>query len=220
MIKKFIALFAVSVLLAQPAFASRPQLGGTSQVTVSSGSVALTSVVPGTGATNLGKAEDAAHTSGDTGVVPLYVLKNSINPVLAGTDGDYIPGNTDANGRIRVYEEALGSDGVQVSSVLNAGDTGSTILASHGAVYSIHISNQHAAANFWVKFYNASTPPTHLDTPVLRLFVKAQTARELTFPKGINFSTGIGVRCVSEAADNGTTGASTNECTVNTTYKQ
>jgi len=220
MIKKFIALFAVSVLLAQPAFASRPQLGGTSQVTVSSGSVSVTSTVPGTTATSLGKAEDAAHASGDTGVASLFVRKDNINPVFAGTDGDYIPGNTDANGRIRVYEEALGSDGVQVSSVLNAGNIGSTILASHGAVYSIHISNQHAATSFWVKFYNVSTPPTHLDTPVLRLFVKAHTTRELEFPKGINFSTGIGVRCVSEAADNGTTAPGTNECTVNTTYRQ
>jgi hypothetical protein len=37
------------------------------------GNVDVTSIVPGTGATNLGKAEDAAHSSGDTGVMPLAV---------------------------------------------------------------------------------------------------------------------------------------------------
>lgn len=46
-------------------------------------------VVPGTGATNLGKAEDAAHASGDTGVMALAV-RNDIGTALAA-NGDYIP---------------------------------------------------------------------------------------------------------------------------------
>jgi hypothetical protein len=37
------------------------------------GDVDVTSVIPGVGATNLGKAEDAAHASGDTGVMALAV---------------------------------------------------------------------------------------------------------------------------------------------------
>lgn len=56
-----------------------------------------TSVTPGTGATNLGKAEDAAHSSGDTGVMTLAV-RNDTAAALAGTTGDYIPVTTNARG--------------------------------------------------------------------------------------------------------------------------
>ena len=54
------------------------------------GTVGVTSVVPGTGATNLGKAEDAAHSSGDVGVMSLAV-RNDTLAALAGTEGDYAP---------------------------------------------------------------------------------------------------------------------------------
>ena len=62
-------------------------------------SSAVTSVIPGTAATNLGKAEDAAHTSGDVGVMALGVRNNTAS-ALAGTDGDYIPLTTDTNGAL------------------------------------------------------------------------------------------------------------------------
>lgn len=60
------------------------------------GSVAVTSVVPGTAATNLGKAEDSAHASGDVGVFGL-ALANEAQTVLA-QDGDYIGHGTDTKG--------------------------------------------------------------------------------------------------------------------------
>lgn len=52
------------------------------------GDVDVTSIIPGTGATNLGKAEDAAHTSADTGVMALGVRRDTL-AAGAGTDGDY-----------------------------------------------------------------------------------------------------------------------------------
>ena len=66
-----------------------------------SGSVGVTIVTPGTGATNLGKAEDAAHTTGNVGVMALAV-RNDADTALAGTTGDYIPFGTDAVGRLQV----------------------------------------------------------------------------------------------------------------------
>jgi hypothetical protein len=72
------------------------------------GDVDVTSIIPGTGTTNLGKAEDAAHTSGDTGVVPLAKRTDSAAN-SAGTDGDYCTINADANGRI--YTNALCTNG-------------------------------------------------------------------------------------------------------------
>tara|TARA_Y100000310_G_scaffold7748_1_gene8454 strand:- start:30 stop:1433 length:1404 start_codon:yes stop_codon:yes gene_type:complete len=55
------------------------------------GDVDVTSIIPGTGATNLGKAEDTGHTSGDVGVMPLAVRKSTNPSALAGSDGDYAP---------------------------------------------------------------------------------------------------------------------------------
>jgi hypothetical protein len=99
------------------------------------------SVVPGTGATNLGKAEDAVHASGDTGVMVLGVRQDSASALAA--NGDYIPFSMDSNGALRVvgsagttqYTEDVASTGAEslvlmgairrdtaVSSVSAAGD--------------------------------------------------------------------------------------------------
>jgi hypothetical protein len=66
--------------------------------------MATTSMVPGTGATNLGKAEDAAHASGDTGVMALGV-RNDANTAISGADGDYTPFATDSQGNQRIIGE-------------------------------------------------------------------------------------------------------------------
>ena len=54
------------------------------------GDVDVTSVIPGSGATNLGKAEDAVHASADVGVMLLAVRKATA-ATLSDTDGDYEP---------------------------------------------------------------------------------------------------------------------------------
>ena len=61
--------------------------------------VVVTSIVPGIAATNLGKAEDAQHTSGDVGVQVLAV-RNDTLAALATTDGDYAPLQVDAAGAV------------------------------------------------------------------------------------------------------------------------
>ena len=65
------------------------------------GDVDVASVLPGTGAQSLGKAEDAAHSSGDVGVMALAVRQDTA-AALAGTDGDYQPLITDGSGRLHV----------------------------------------------------------------------------------------------------------------------
>lgn len=60
--------------------------------------VDVTRIIPGTGTTNLGKAEDDAHTSGDVGVLALAVRRDSAT-VGSGTDGDISTLNVDAQGR-------------------------------------------------------------------------------------------------------------------------
>lgn len=80
------------------------------------GDVDVTSVIPGTGATNLGKAEDAAHSSGDTGVMALAVRKDTATQ-LAGTDGDYSPLITDSSGALHVN---VASGSVTASGTITA----------------------------------------------------------------------------------------------------
>lgn len=53
------------------------------------GDVDVTSVIPGVGATNLGKAEDAVHSNGDTGIMALGVRADA--PASTAADGDYAP---------------------------------------------------------------------------------------------------------------------------------
>lgn len=63
---------------------------------------AVSSITPGSGASDLGKAEDAAHTSGDVGVMSLAVRRDAFGTPEAGTTGDYIPLVTNAYGQARV----------------------------------------------------------------------------------------------------------------------
>jgi len=58
------------------------------------------SVIPGTAATSLGKAEDAAHASGDVGVFMLGVRRDTPTSG-ADTDGDYAALSLDASGQLR-----------------------------------------------------------------------------------------------------------------------
>lgn len=65
------------------------------------GDVDVLSVIPGTGASNLGKAEDAVHSSGDVGV-QLLAVRNDTLATLVDTDGDYAPLQVDADGALYV----------------------------------------------------------------------------------------------------------------------
>lgn len=71
------------------------------QSTSTAGAGTITSIIPGVGATNLGKTEDAAHTSGDTGVMSLGVANETLGN-LSGTDGDYTPIATKRSGAVYV----------------------------------------------------------------------------------------------------------------------
>lgn len=72
-------------------------------------------------------AEDAAHSSGDKGIMALAVRKDSAAS-LAGTDGDYIPLTTDSTGALRVTG---GGGGTQYAedAAHSSGDTGTLSLA-------------------------------------------------------------------------------------------
>ena len=64
-------------------------------------SVQTSAQVPGTGATNLGKAEDNAHTSGDVGVFALAVRNDSPDTAVSNTAGDYTQVSVSSTGAVR-----------------------------------------------------------------------------------------------------------------------
>lgn len=73
-----------------------------------SGTWNVGTVTPGTGATNLGKAEDAVAADGDVGVMALIVRNDTIG-TLVNANGDYQAMQANANGSLRVAIEAGGS---------------------------------------------------------------------------------------------------------------
>lgn len=99
--------------------------------------VDVTRVIPGTTATALGKAEDAAHADGDTGVLILGVR----NHAGAGADGDYSAMSVTSTGELRIMAHrdvqriAVGVTGVTTSvTAYTAGDqVGGQISLSNAA---------------------------------------------------------------------------------------
>ena len=72
-------------------------------------------ITPGTAAANLGKAEDAAHASGDVGVMMLGVRRDA-NTSLVDTTGDYGPVQLSALGAVKVaITEGAGSGGTAMA---------------------------------------------------------------------------------------------------------
>lgn len=74
-----------------------------------------TAITPGTGAANLGKAEDAPHTSGDVGVFLLAVQQALVASGLAG-EGDYAGLQVDGFNLLKVGPDSLAIPSTSVTS--------------------------------------------------------------------------------------------------------
>jgi hypothetical protein len=97
------------------------------------GNVDVASIVPGTGATNLGKAEDAGHASGDVGVMVLSVRDDAPSAAKAA-EGDYTPLLTNATGHLYAIDPTANALATTTNSSLGATDAA---LVDAGAVGSI-----------------------------------------------------------------------------------
>jgi hypothetical protein len=201
----------------------------------------VTAVAAGTKA-DLAKAEDAAHTSGDKGLMALAVRKDTA-AALAGTDGDYIPLIVDATGQLYVKADVPAADvsGDSVAAALGARATpgadmtgltalrtisgastnATSVKASAGQLYWLHVVNMNAAVRY-LKFYNkASSPTVGTDTPVYTFPIPASTTGAgfvLSFPVPITFATGIALAITTGVADSDTGAVAANEIIVNGGY--
>lgn len=102
-------------------------------------------VTPGTAASNLGKAEDAPHVTGDTGVMALGVRQDTATAL--GANGDYVPPIFDASGRLHANVglvtpgTAATNLGKAEDAVAANGDTGVAALAVRQDTLASSVSN-------------------------------------------------------------------------------
>lgn len=112
---------------------------GTFAVQVSS----TTALTPGTAAANLGKAEDAAHSSGDTGVFSLGVANASLTQ-LSSAVLDYTPIAVERTGEVMVNKAPRGMKVRGTASTAGSGDT-SLIAASGNAGLKTYVTSLQVA---------------------------------------------------------------------------
>jgi hypothetical protein len=183
--------------------------------------VDVTRIIPGTSATHLGKAEDAAHASGDTGVMALGVRSASPSDRSAGaTDGDYEPFAVNAAGAVWTTPTPTTVGGLSLFRSLDLDETEEDVKTSAGQVYGWHYSNRSAGERF-LKFYNATaaTVTVGTTTPVITIPVAAGVASNVEFSHGIAFSTAICAAVTTGIADNDVGAPGTNDFVLHVFYK-
>lgn len=137
--------------------------GTTNGVVVNSGTVTTvttltgtTTLTPGTGAANLGKAEDAAAGSGDTGVAAWAI--QTASPADAATDGDYA-GLQMKNGGLYTTPIPNTAAGAGITTVKSSAlESNHVIKNSAGNLYGFQVTTGATAG--WVLVYNGTTAPT------------------------------------------------------------
>jgi hypothetical protein len=155
-----------------------------------------TSVTPGTGASNLGKAEDAAHVSGDVGVMALTVRSDTA-AATAGTTGDYQPQITDNLGLtwMREYYAPVAEDNIvgvykveQRFSYLNivAGQATTTVKSGAGFLHSITLNSAATATNVTTVYDSTTGSGTVIAIPAA---TTATVPTTLTYD--VSFATGL-----------------------------
>lgn len=131
-------------------------------------SVQTTSAVPGTGSTNLGKAEDAGHTSGDTGVMALGVRNDTLAATTNAT-ADYTQLSTDQAGIVLTAGAPRALKANQVTTITSS-TAETTIVTAVAAtnldMYALIITNTSATAvNVAIKDGTAGTTRLNLAVP-------------------------------------------------------
>lgn len=187
---------------------------------ISGNTVTVTANTPGTTATRLGKAEDAAHSSGDTGVA---VLGRRIDTQAAssGTSGDYETLNMNALGAVYTQNTPNTAGGLTIFRSIDLDESEEEVKGTAGQLYFLDIYNNDASAEMFVKVYNATAASVTVGTttPVMTIPCAASTHCQINVPLGMAFSTAITVAATTGVADNDTGAPDANDVLVNIGYK-
>lgn len=160
----------------------------------------------GVATTSLLKLEDAAHASGDAGVMALGV-RNDARTTLAGTTGDYSPLAVGPAGGLYAAQIPNAESGWSLSSSdSTALEASRVIKSSAGKLYRLQCLNTNAAVRY-LQIFNSTTLPADATVPVFTIPVGIGAFVELDFTSmGRYFSTGI-VVCNSSTIGTKTIGA-------------
>jgi hypothetical protein len=104
--------------------------------------------------------------------------------------------------------------------LVSAATTNATnIKASAGTVNGWYIYNSNANARK-INFYNSNTTPVLGTTTIsYSVVIPGLAATNVSFPDGINFSSGIGISTVTGLADSDATAVALNDLNINIFYK-
>ena len=181
------------------------------------GDVDITSIVPGTGATNQGKAVDSAAGATDTGIAAL-VVRDDVLGTLTPADGDYT--------HIRVNSEGAAhiAGATSMFKSIDLDESEEEIKGSAGKVYWIHAMNQ-ASAKRYLKLYNATAANVTVGTTTPDFTFPLATQGDtngagftISFPGGQTFGTAITAAATTGVADNDSGAPNANDVVLNVGY--
>lgn len=182
--------------------------------------VQIQSMNPGSGAAQLGKAEDAASANGDVGVVAYSVREDTLASTTSAS-GDYANLKSNSLGAVYVQVHSDGANGGALENKISAATNNSTsVKASATTVFGGSLCNTSGVVKY-VKFYNkASAPTCGTDTPFMRFLVPAGQCTPFEFPgPGAQFSAGFGYCMVTGLTDADNTAVAAGDIFLQVSYK-
>lgn len=149
----------------------------TGAVTIGNIGTIATSVTPGVAAANLGKAEDAAHASGDTGV-PDWGVRYEALTAPASAAADYTIKTHDDLGKYVTMPYAPPINHVQGITAAMTGTASTSVIASAGAsvrnyITNLTLTNTHATVGTEIQILDGSTVLDRIYVPALTTISKA-----------------------------------------------
>lgn len=169
--------------------------------------------------TNLEKAEDSVHITGDKGVMALGVVTTGFVGT-SSTDQDYAALSLASNGSLLVQDRPNTAGGCSIFRSLTVDVTEDEIKATAGQLYELVLQNLHAAADRFVKVYDGAAAAVVVGTtvPVMTFRVKAGETIVMKWDKGLAFANGICIAATTALTDADTGAPGANEVVANAAY--
>lgn len=163
--------------------------------------------------------EDATETAG-ANLMGIGTVRRDVPSTSAGSTAENATLNTNSIGALWTSEAATpdqsGYDKYYVVS--GASTNAANIKSTPGKVYGWYIFNANASARK-VMFHNTSGTPTAGASTFFPLVIPAGSGANVSYPPGINFSSGIGITMVTGTADADATGVASGDLIVTIFYK-
>jgi len=159
-------------------------------------------------------AADEVSFSSDTTKVQLNRLVH-----VAGAEGSKTLADLSDVTGLFVHPQPATSGGCSNDHTVAAATTNAkNIKASAGQLFGVHIFNN-AAYPVYVKIHNTASTPTAGAGVIQTIGCQAGESRDVVFPLGKAYATGIGITIVKGITDADTTAVALSDCTVDIDFK-